>query len=287
MKKNLKDFLGKDIDLKFLIFLFWKNKIFTFLSILLTFLFFFFFFNPLQVDNKIVVTAKVRTDVPYSVVLKIKSYNPYHDIDIFFQSALSLKVLSYDNFLNFLNEDKNKDFLIFLKKYNLSPNFYFLRNFSEIKDGRIAQYSLKAPIEIDAASFLNNYIVFSKNVLVDEIYQDLKFYINNEIQNNFDALIISKELKIEQPSKELKENEEFNKGQKVLSIIKSQLQSKEKMLSKTSLDWNPFIMEAFQPNKPTKKHNFKMLSLVVIASVVLGLLLTLLIIFFKQVIKKN
>jgi hypothetical protein len=288
MKNNLKNYLRKDIDLNFFFLILWKNKILTILSILLSFLLIFSFYDFQKKDNKSTIIAKVRIDVPYHVILKIKSYNPNHDIEVYSQSALSLKIISYANFINFLHKDNKNDMEKILKKYNLYLNDYFFKYFSEIKDVRAAQYSLVAPIEIDGASFLNNYITFSKDQLVDEIYNDLKFYINNEINKNLNALLIAKELNIESPSKEPNQRaEEFNRGQKVLSIMISQLQSAEKLLSKESLDWDPFLVKAFQPQKLTKNYYFRTLTLTIIVSVVLGFLLALLIIFFKNNIKKN
>ena len=93
-------FLRKNINIIFLSSLLLKNKILTFLSIALGMIIIFSF--SLKENNKLTVTAKVRGDLPYSVVLKIINFNPKHDVQIYSERALQLKVSSYKNFLEFI-----------------------------------------------------------------------------------------------------------------------------------------------------------------------------------------
>ena len=67
-------FLRKNINIIFLSSLLLKNKILTFLSIALGVIIIFSLGH--KENNKPTVTAKIRGDLPYSVVLKIKNFNP-------------------------------------------------------------------------------------------------------------------------------------------------------------------------------------------------------------------
>ena len=107
IKKKISLLFAKDINLIFLFSLFLKNKILTFLSIILVFAIIFTFTNPKETNKRIAV-AKIRGDIPYSVILKIKNYNPNSDIQTYSERGLQLKISSYKNFVEFTNEKNNK-----------------------------------------------------------------------------------------------------------------------------------------------------------------------------------
>lgn len=65
-------FLRKKINIIFLSSLLLKNKILTFLSIALGVIIIFSLGH--KENNRLTVSAKVRGDLPYSVVLKIKKF---------------------------------------------------------------------------------------------------------------------------------------------------------------------------------------------------------------------
>lgn len=277
---------SKKINLYFVFSLFLKHKILTFLSILFCFFLFFpFFFNNENNKQKNIVTVKVKSNVPQDIILKIKSYNPnfYFD-DKHIHLALSEKINSSKNFLSYIHSENNKEFLKILEKYNLNQQTYLHYNLSEVKDVFFNQYILSVPKEVDGLSFLNNYIIFSKELIVDQFYNDLRFIINEDIKKKNDALKIAKELKIDFPLVDLRDKEEFQKGQKVLIIEIGQLQLIEKSLSRQSLDWDPFLFQAIQLEE--NKNNYKKYLLAILLTLSLGFLLSLLVIFFKNDFKK-
>jgi hypothetical protein len=291
IKKKISLLFAKDINLIFLFSLFLKNKILTFSSIILAFAIIFTFNNPTEI-NKRIATAKIRVDIPYSVILRIKNYNSNSDIQIYSERALQLKISSYKNFVEFANENNNKYFLQMLQKYNLDLSTFFKKNFSEKHYDNISEYFINYPKEIDGRNFLDNYIKFSKNKLLEEIYLDLIFYINSEIKRSLNALEIAKDLNIEEPLKKTFDSNykeyDFNKGKKVLSAELSNLEKEKKFISKNYFDWDPFIVESVELESNFSKKNFySQFFLKFIISFFLGLLLAFLIIFFKNNNKNN
>jgi hypothetical protein len=281
-------FLRKNINIIFLSSLLLKNKILTFLSIALGMIIIFSYGH--KENNKLIVTAKVRGDLPYSVILKIKNFNPNHDVQIYFERALQLKISSYKNFLEFINQNNNKFFLEMLDKYNLNTNLFFSKNLTETKSDNIIQYFFTYPEEINGNNFLNNYIIFSKEKIIDEIYLDLKFYIDAKINKNLYFLEIAKDLNIENPAGRMFDNESqeysFNKGKKVLLAEISQLRKDEKLLSKAYLDWDPFINEAFGPElKFINQTKYEYIFLKIIFGFLLGIFIAFLFIFLKNTTK--
>jgi hypothetical protein len=281
-------FLRKNINIIFLSSLLLKNKILTFLSIALGVIIIFSFGH--KENNKLTVTAKVRGDLPYSVVLKIKNFNSNHDVQIYSERALQLKVSSYKNFLEFINQNNNKYFLEMLDKYNLNANSFFSKNLTETKSDNIIQYFFSYPKEINGNNFLNNYIIYSKAKVIDEIYLELKFYIDAKIDKNLNFLEIAKDLNIENPSGRMLDNESheysFNKGKKVLLAEISQFRKEEKLLSKAYLDWDPFIYEAFEPDlKFINQTKYEYIFLKIIFGFLLGIFIAFLFIFLKNTTK--
>ena len=291
IKKNFKSSLTKDINLFFILSLFWKNKIITFLSLLLSFLSFFFLFVPsFKDENRNSAIVQIKANIPPDVFLKVNDYSLFYntdkyfrsgyDISKFFQESLPIKIITSENFKNFLNEDYNKNNKKIFEKYNLKINDYFANNLIETRDNNIYKYTLVTPKEIDPVNFLNNYIIFSKQILIDDYYNFLKLLIDKRIQSSVNALIIAKELKLERPAIDLKDKDEFQLGEIVLLKQIEELRLKKNLLSKESLDWDPFITYAFQQKK--SENSIKKYFLIIVLSFGVGLLLSFLIIIFKD-----
>jgi hypothetical protein len=291
IKKNFKSSLTKDINLFFILSLFWKNKIITFLSLLLSFLSFFFLFVPsFKGENRISAIVQINANIPPYVFLKVSDYSldyntdkyfrSGYDISKYFQESLPIKIITSENFKNFLNQDYNKNNKKIFEKYNLKINDYFANNLIETRDNNIYKYTLATPKEIDPVNFLNNYIIFSKQILIDDYYNFLKLLIDKRIQSSVNALIIAKELKLERPAMDLKDKDEFQLGEIVLLKQIEELRLKKNLLSKESLDWDPFITYAFQQKK--SENSIKKYFLTTLLSFGVGTLLSLLIIFFKD-----
>jgi hypothetical protein len=275
--------LRKKIDILFLFSLLLKNKILTLLSIVLGLIIIFTISS--KENNKHIATAKVSRDLPYGLILKIKRINPDHTIELYAERALQLKINSYKNFLEFINQNDNKYFLKILDKYNLNTNSFFFKNFYETKGDSYVLYSFIYPKEMNGNNFLNNYIIFSKEKLREEIYLDLKFYINTNINKNLNFLEIANDLNIEFPDRQSKDYG-FNKGKKVLSAEISQLQKQEKLLSMDYLDWDPFILAAFDSKSTGKdKTYYQFFFLKIIFGFLLGILIIFLFLFSKNIIK--
>jgi hypothetical protein len=276
---------SKKIDLYLVFSLFLKNKKITFLSILFCFFLFFPFFLNKNNTQKNTVVIKLKSNVPQDIILKIKSY----DSNFYFDEknihlALPEKINSFKNFLVYIHGDNNKEFLKILEKYSLTPHSYFYYNLIEVKDAYSHQYSLSFPKEVDGLSFLNNYIIFSKELIVDQFYNDLRFIIDEDIKKKNNSLKIAKDLKIDFPRIDFSDKEEFLKGEKVLSIQIEQLQLKKKSLSRQSLDWDPVLSQAI---KQVEINDKKKYFLAILFTLSIGFLLSLLVIFFKNDFKKK
>lgn len=277
-------FLRKNIDIFFLSSLLLKNKILTFLSIILAFLIIFSFAN-FEKKNYYTAFARINSSMPNSFFIKAKNYNMDNSIQRHYEGSLSSKIFSNKNFIEFIYQENNIQILEVFKKYNLDLNDYFSKNFKENVNQKIIQYSLNYPYEIDGVSFLNNYIIFSKKKLLEEIYLDFKSSQDIKIDQLLSDLEIATILNIDSPinnaPNQLMYN--FSKGKIALSIEIRQLQKKKEFLSTQYFDWDPFVLEATmdETNRVNKK-NYPLFFLKIIFGFLLGIFIALLIIIFKN-----
>ena len=89
-----------------------------------------------------------------------------------FNQDLKLNLSSIDNLVNFVEQNKKIDeFKSYLKTNNIKTRAYFSNKLQPVTDKKkkfTNQYTLNFSIPLPGTEFLNDYIIYTKKVLVDE-----------------------------------------------------------------------------------------------------------------------
>ena len=273
MKKNKQTIQGDEIDLVDLIRqLFQEKVLILFISIIFGLLAFLYAYSK----NKN-VEFKIEGKLLSEPLLKINNKLNIPDFDYHFTN--------FKNINTFLEQKENEHFKQVLKLNNLSSFDYFLNqklkilpiinkpnlNFQEYR------FSFIYPKEIDGVSFIINYLEFTKKNkdFIDK--KSLKKFYQEEIDNHLRALDISKKIEM---SMIYRGDDLSFKGSIYLS---EQINYLRKISSE--IDNNEFLRIDYLINKPVAIGN-KSLSTYFIIGLILGLLLSLLIIFCKKMYNK-
>lgn len=292
MKKNNSYLADNEIDLANIIKSLWKEKILILcISIIGGLLVYFYaLLKPQEFKSEIILNnPPVQIFEPYSQINNINKDN----VSVQFISNLKLNFLSLDNLQSFVEESREFDnFKVYLKSRNISAKQYFSgQKFGEVKDKNIIipnKYFLNHPKELDGAIFLHRYVEFIKEKTITEFKNALKLAFLNTINNHQEALEIAKNIQLEIPIfvtvKQqhilVEPTELFYKGTKVLSKNINFLNKRLIKLENDEFDYN-IIHQKFI-NIP---HSSISLFLYFALGLMLGLFLSLVIIYLKNVIK--
>ena len=141
---------------------------------------------------------------------------------------------------------------------------------------------------MDGANFLNKYVELIKKKTIDELKNNLKLTILNTINNHQEALEIAKKIQLENPIIQTPNQQQvitepealFYKGSKVLEENLVGLNKKLIKLENDQFDFNIILQKSI--TAPYKTIN---LSLYFTLGLMLGLFLSLGVIFFTKYIK--
>ena len=211
-----------------------------------------------------------------------------------FISDYKLNFFSLDNLQSFVEESRElDDFKAYLKSRNFSVKKYFANKISEVREKNLIipnKYSLVFTKEINGDIFLNNYVQFIKKKTVLEIKEFLKTLIESRIILYEVSLEKAKLINLENPvlmpmdSKYQVVNEPdelFYKGSKIISL---EIISLKRLLTKLEKDQFNFAIvsdKAFKSPVETMSNLSHILY-----GLMLGIFLSLGIIFFKSILKK-
>jgi LPS O-antigen subunit length determinant protein (WzzB/FepE family) len=226
-------------------------------------------------------------------------YNPTfnnnnNNINERFISYFKSNFLSLDNLESFLEESRDFDnFKRYLESKNIFVKNYFVDKIGEVKEKNLIipnKYFLVFTKELDGVIFLNNYSEFTKKETVFELKKILELSIINKITNTERALEYAKLINLENPilrsmngSSQVVNDPEalFYKGSKILS---QEIIYLKKLLTKLENEQFNFEIKkdkAFIYNDKKKTLDY------FVAGLILGLCLSLGIIFFKSSLKNN
>lgn len=292
MKKNNSYLADNEIDLANIIKSLWKEKILILcISIIGGLLVYFYaLLKPQEFKSEIILNnPPVQIFEPYTQINNINKDN----VSVQFISNLKLNFLSLDNLQSFLEESREFDnFKVYLKSRNISAKQYFSgQKFGEVKDKNIIipnKYFINHPKELDGAIFLHRYVEFIKEKTITELKNSLKLTFLNTINNHQEALEIAKKIQLEIPIfvtiKQqqilVEPTELIYKGTKVLSENINFLNKRLIKLENDEFDYN--IIHHKFINIP---HSSISLFLYFALGLMLGLFLSLVIIYLKNVIK--
>jgi LPS O-antigen subunit length determinant protein (WzzB/FepE family) len=225
-----------------------------------------------------------------------------YNFSLMFKEGFQQKLNSFDNIDNFVElNNKINTFKALLKKKNISAKDYFLNGNSKNKFGNEKErntiienrYYLHFPQALKGDDFLNEYVLFtyqnSLKVIKNEIISiiSVKKYIYDK------HLSIAQELNIQEPILQQKIQDRslflLNEPEELyysgVKVIQNEIASLNDLIVDTKnlkLDFNPILDKASKPivvSQPPLKFG--------ILGFILGLLLSLTFILFKNVLKSK
>jgi LPS O-antigen subunit length determinant protein (WzzB/FepE family) len=206
----------------------------------------------------------------------------------------TLNFLSLENLQIFIEESKEFDNLKkYLKSKNISAAEYFRNRISEVKENRVIipnKYFLVLTKELDGNIFLNNYAEFTKEKTILETKKNLKLTIINTINIHENAYEKAKLINLENPvQRSLNEyilvarpDDIFYKGTRILS---KEIIDLKKLLIK--LEDEQFNFKVISNQQPFYIFKIKPYHTYFVTGLVIGVFLSLGIIFFKNILKNN
>lgn len=309
------------IDLRNLFNVLWKEKTLILITVILTFLSFYLYSLslPRQYRTEIIIqnpprqifyeyrnfgipiTIRNEIDVDRTIQKEFIILN----LNEQFMHDFNLNISSISNLDVFLNQNKEKEFdnfQVFLKKKKISAFEYF-------KSGRFGQvrnknqtienfhYFLIFPDELKGPVFLNNYVEFIKNKTLIEFANALKKLISFHIlklEHNLDLakkiqLEVPLEMKVNHYVKYSNNNDTVNNNDKELyfkgtKILIDEINYYKKMLERlddlSKFDYNPILKKA--DDQVFLSQNLLFLP----SGFIFGFFLSLLIVFFKNILKR-
>ena len=314
MKKNNTYLAVDGVDLGDLLKLLWREKILILLINIICGLLGFFYATSLQELRTEITLKNPPTQIfePYNLFnfnnnnnnnsnsnnnnsnsnSNNNNNNNNNNIAEQFISDFKLNFLSLDNLENFIEESREFDnFKRYLKSRNISAKQYFINDekFGQVKEKNIItpnKYFLNHTKELDGAIFLNKYVEFVKKKTIAQSKNNLKLTLLNTINNNQEALEIAKKVQLENPiiktiNQQQVVNEPealFYKGTKVISENLNNLNKRLIKLENDEFNYNATLQKALSLNTIN-------LTLYLVLGLILGSFLSLVIIYFKNILK--
>jgi LPS O-antigen subunit length determinant protein (WzzB/FepE family) len=296
-KKNNYYSESNEINLEESIKLIWKNKILV--------LFITIVFGLLGCLYKFILYEEFRSIVslkspPPQLFISYNSFREYGQYNYYdkFNYDLDLNLLSKDNLDEFISQSKIKNeyyskikFFKFNKKYSSSldeaQNLEEKKKISYIANS----YFLIFPKEIQGDILLDNYIKFTKNKTLIELKKNIKEELEYSLLKYNAHLNIALDLNLIEPAgffgQPFKiENQDlslFSRGTKVLSQEIILINNLYKKLDDNLFDYNHILEKPSKPRivEPFGTHVYLLLGLTI------GFFLSLMIVFIKNIFKKE
>jgi len=299
-KKNNYYSESNDINLKESIKLIWKDKILV--------LFITIIFGLLACLYKFSLYEEFRSKVslkspPYQLftnfnfienVINNREFSHFE----WFNYNLNLNLLSNDNLEEFISQSKIKN--EYYKKIKfLKTNIKYGSSLEEIKNSEDEKkfknisnsYFLIFPKEIQGDILLNDYIQFTKNKTINELKKNLKEQVQTAILKYNAHLNIASELKMLEPAGfwgqpwkvENQDISLFSRGTKIINQEINLLNNLLVTLDDNSFDYNHILEKPSKPEIAESIGTYVYLLL----GLTIGFFLSLMIIFFKNILKKE
>jgi len=293
MNPNNKTIIDNEIDLKEIVLTLWKEK-YLIIIFTLTFAVAGYIYGTLK-PTVYQSTISLR-DAPSSIfnksdlfISQTQQSTEKISVALNYTNEFKLNLITLDNLIKFFEQNKELDeFKSYLKKNNIKTATYFQGKFQAVygnKGNFLNKYTLIFSSPLPGEKFLNDYIVFTKQVTVVEFKERLKESIKNEIKVYDQNLEIAKSINLENPIlKSFAEGNSvvnepialFYKGSKVLSLQKSYLEKFLEEIDNFTLNYNPILEQASNPIILTKSPSIYM-----VIAFALGLFISFVVIFIR------
>ena len=301
MKKNNTYLPDDEIDLGNIIKSLWKEKILILSISVFCGLFGFLFassqLQKFKTEIKL-LNPPIQLFERYNYLIDTNTNTNTNTINntVQFISDFKLNFLSIDNVESFIEESRNLDnFKGYLKSKNITPKKYFQGNdkFGEVmQQNKIIpnKYFLVFDKNLDGDIFFNNYAEFTKKKSIIEFKKNLKLRIEDSIYIYEQALEKAKLINLENPilkSPDIRApfNEPatlFYRGSLVLTYDIINLKKLLQKLENDQFNYNLILDKASPPVLQNTSSN-----LFFVSGLVLGFLLSLVIIFLKNILKQK
>ena len=296
LKKTL---ASDEVDLKIIFLNLWKEK-YLFLSLTLIFVFFSYLYS-LTLNKNVEFTSRIQVKDPpleffsnYEAFF-IETRIPFKKES--FTKAIDSNLLSLDNIENFVNQNNDlNDFKNHLKESDQTIRLFFEPRFQQSKimrDSEIilekGKFLLTTPSLFDANKFLDNYIIYVKDLTLSQfrnqkiiqVHNILKIYEQNlEISNaiSLDNPIIQNYEGVTQSNILTEPGDSFYQGSIILSKRIEHLNEMLEILKKKT-DYNPIAERAIVIDSNSKNTTFP-----IIFGLIIGMLFSFIVILFKSIL---
>jgi len=294
MKKNNPYLTDDEIDLRDLIKSLWREKILI-LSISIIFGlagYLYATFQPQEFKTEFEVKYLPHQLSKYYIVASEEDKETNKTIKEIITS-FNLNFLSLSNMEGFLNESREFDnFKEYLKIRNINPKKYFnAEKFGPVKEEKQVaknKYFIVHPKELDQIVFINNYIEFINNKIISEFKDTTKQKIISDIILYEESLEVAKQSNLEKPILQIPDKANqigylYHNG--IIILTKQVNMSKEKLATLEREQFkNVFTLNNANISVPIII--LKSSSLYSLSGMIFGFLLSLIIIFFKNLMKQ-
>ena len=296
LKKTL---VSDEVDLKIIFLNLWKEK-YLFLSLTLIFVFFSYLYS-LTLNKNVEFTSRIQVKDPpleffsnYEAFF-IETRIPFKKES--FTRTIDSNLLSLDNIENFVNQNNDlNDFKNHLKESDQTIRLFFEPRFQQSKimrDSEIilekGKFLLTTPSLFDANKFLDNYIIYVKDLTLSQfrnqkiiqVHNILKIYEQNlEISNaiSLDNPIIQNYEGVTQSNILTEPGDSFYQGSIILSKRIEHLNEMLEILKKKT-DYNPIAERAIVIDSNSKNTTFP-----IIFGLIIGMLFSFSVILFKSIL---
>ena len=296
LKKTL---ASDEVDLKIIFLNLWKEK-YLFLSLTLIFVFFSYLYS-LTLNKNVEFTSRIQVKDPpleffsnYEAFF-IETRIPFKKES--FTRTIDSNLLSLDNIENFVNQNNDlNDFKNHLKESDQTIRLFFEPRFQQSKimrDSEIilekGKFLLTTPSLFDANKFLDNYIIYVKDLTLSQfrnqkiiqVHNILKIYEQNlEISNaiSLDNPIIQNYEGVTQSNILTEPGDSFYQGSIILSKRIEHLNEMLEILKKKT-DYNPIAERAIVIDSNSKNTTFP-----IIFGLIIGMLFSFIVILFKSIL---
>lgn len=248
-----KNLINSEINLKTFFFLLRKEKILIFgLCLFFSISAFFYQYSKVNKNEQIITIHINDPKLLVAQVLYFESFldekilHELHDKtskkDLLSEYIQNFKnnFLSRDNFVNFINQNKNSNELrMWFKENKIDIKYYLNENkFKSINDKK---FYIALPSGLDKLSIIiDEYAFFVKDLSIEEIRKSLKLKILSELKRNEQALVYAKKISLLNP---LIQSDKDNNNVKIVSEPKEIFYLGEKILIEKINNLNKLITE--------------------------------------------
>ena len=206
LKKTL---ASDEVDLKIIFLNLWKEK-YLFLSLTLIFVFFSYLYS-LTLNKNVEFTSRIQVKDPpleffsnYEAFF-IETRIPFKKES--FTKTIDSNLLSLDNIENFVNQNNDlNDFKNHLKESDQTIRLFFEPRFQQskiIRDSEIilekGKFLLTTPSLFDANKFLDNYIIYVKDLTLSQFRNQKIIQVHNILKIYEQNLEISNAISLDNP----------------------------------------------------------------------------------------